>query len=98
MPDQPVEPSGPQAYPSGLEARVSRLEDNFDAMKTDMTEIRVSIARLEAKFDAIIPQLATKEQVAQLPTRTYLWGVLGVLIACIYGGFGAALAAYTVLR
>ena len=35
---------------------------------------------------------------AKLPTRTYLWGVLGVLIACIHGGFGAALAAYTMLR
>lgn len=98
MPDQPIEPAVPQAYPSGLEARVSRLEDSFTGMKTDVNEIRVSIARLEAKFDATIPHLATKEQMAKLPTRTYLWGVLGVLIACIYGGFGAALAAYTMLR
>lgn len=77
---------------------MSRLEDNFDAMKTDMNEIRLSIARIEAKFDATIPHLATKEQMAKLPTRGYLWGVLGVLIACIYGGFGAALAAYSVLH
>lgn len=77
--------------PSGeakLDLSVARLEAKLD----------LSVGRLEAKFDATIPHLATKEQMAKLPTRTYLWGVLGVLIACIYGGFGAALAAYTMLR
>lgn len=88
---------------------MSRLEDNFDAMKTALNEVRLSIARidakldasvgrLEAKFDATIPDLATKDQIAKLPTRGYLGGVLGVLIACIYGGFGAALDAYSVLH
>jgi hypothetical protein len=116
MPDQPVERSDPTPYPPALEVRVSRLEQDSRDIRETMARLEAAVTRLEAKtdrlevkFDATIPHLATKEdlagvkehvavQIAMLPTRTYLWGVLGVLIACIYGGFGAALAAYTALR
>ena len=46
----------------------------------------------------LLPHLATKEQVAALPTRTYLWAVLGALITAIFGAFGAGLAAIAMLR
>ena len=131
MPDQPVEPTGPAAYPSALEVRVSHLESDARDTRTILADIKASLARLEAKFDATIPHLeakfdvtiphleakfdatiprleakfdatiphlATKEQVAKLPTREYLWGVVGVLIAGIFGAFGVSLAAYTVFH
>ncbi len=122
MPDQSVEHGDRQPYPSGLEARVSRLEDGMQDMRGSLGRLEATMARLEAMFIAtlphlatrqdivilphlatkediaLLPHLATKEQVAALPTRTYLWGVLGVLITAIFGAFGAGLAAIAMLR
>jgi uncharacterized coiled-coil protein SlyX len=119
MPDDMVEGSGGQPYPSDLEARVSRLEGEMSELRAILVRLEAGIARLdermgrleermtrlegqmtglEERVDATLPHLATKEQVALLPTRTYMWGVLGVLITAMFGAFGAGLAAVAILH
>jgi hypothetical protein len=60
--------------------------------------LEAGFARLEALFISALPHLATKEEVARLPTKTYMWAVLAVLITAMYGAFGAGLAAIAMLR
>jgi hypothetical protein len=126
MPDQPVEPEGRGPYPSNLEIRVSRLEDDVSDIaasfgrlaaatqrlderigrletSTERLDARVGsleagFARLEALIVSTLPHLPTKEEVARLPTKTYVWAILAVLITAMYGAFGAGLAAIALLR
>jgi hypothetical protein len=88
-----------------LDERVGRLEATTDrlAATTERLDGRVGhleagFARLEALFISTLPHLATKEEVARLPTKTYVWAVLAVLITAMYGAFGAGLAAIALLR
>lgn len=81
-----------------LEAGFARLEAGFDRLTTGCSRVETGLTVLEARFDATIPHLATKEQIAMLPTKIYMWGVLGVLVTCILGTFAAVLAAISVLH
>lgn len=100
MPDQ-IDPTSPGPYVLALESRVSRLED-------EVRDNRGALARLEAamaRIEATLPHLATKADLAELraelaekPSKTYLWAVMGVLITAILGSFAAGLAAISVLR
>ncbi|MEO9188718.1 MAG: hypothetical protein ABI224_01765 [Acetobacteraceae bacterium] len=78
-------------------------------MRGSLTRLELAIARIEAMLAATIPHLATKAQVAELgaelraelaekPSKAYLWLVLGVLVTAILGSFGAGLAAVSVLH
>lgn len=97
MPDTPVEPNSAAPYDPRLELRVSRLEADV----RELREIAQSIARIEA----VLPHLATKADVAELraelraelaekPSRTYLWGVMTALITA----YAAGIAIIAVLR
>jgi len=76
---------------------MSELHDlRLDPLEEDMREIRAVLARLEpviVNINAQQPHLATKAEIAKLPTRGYLWGV----IAAMVGAYTAALAAVAVL-
>jgi hypothetical protein len=101
MPDIHVENSGAQPYDPRMEARVARLEE-------DVREVKGILARIEPmiiRIDATMPHLATKAELTQLgselrtelaekPSKTYMWGVLGGLIAA----YAAGLAALAVIR
>ena len=102
MPDTPVDKGRGAPYDGGMEARVSRLED-------EMRVIRDVVIRIEAMLAAVLPTLATKAELADLraelraelaekPSKTYLWGILGVLVTAILGAFGAGLAAVAILH
>jgi len=89
-------PDGP-----GLETRISRIEE-------DIRDIRAILGRLEPmiiRIDAQLAHLATKAELADLraelradlaekPSRVYLWGVLAALLAA----YGCGLAALAILR
>ena len=101
MPDSHVENNAPAPYDPRMEARVARPEE-------DMREVKVILARTEPmiiRIDATMPHLATKAELADLggnlraelaekPSKTYMWGVLGVLITA----YAAGLAAMAVIR
>ena len=104
MPDT-IEPSAGGPYSSSLEARVSRLEEEGRDMRGSLTRLELAVARIEAMLAATIPHLATKAQLAELraelaekPSKAYLWLVLGVLVTAILGSFGAGLAAVSILH
>jgi hypothetical protein len=101
MPDMPVEKGGHPNYDPGMDARVTRLEDDMREMKGILARIEPMIIRI----DATLPFLATKSELAQLgsdlrteladkPGKAYMWAVLGVLITA----YAAGLAAMAVLR
>jgi hypothetical protein len=105
MPDTPLERSGGGPYDPALEPRVSRLEDDMRDMRTTMVRLEVSVARIEAMLDATLPHLATKAEVTDLrmevrtgladkPGKTYMWGILAVLITA----YAAGLAALAIVR
>ncbi len=101
MPDTPVEREPTPPSPPGLEWRVSRLEEEMREVKATLAQILSIVVRIEAT----LPHLATKAELAELraelradlaekPSRAYLWGVLAVLVTA----YGAGLAAVAVLR
>lgn len=108
MPDT-VDPSSAGSYPAGLEARVSSLEKEGRDMRESLARLEVAVARIEAMLAATIPHLATRAQLAELgaelraelaekPSKTYLWLVVGVLITAILGSFAAGLTAVSILH
>jgi hypothetical protein len=79
------------------EARRGRLGRGVSDIKAILTRLEPMIVRIDAQF----PHLATKAEVAELradiadkPSRTYLWGVLAALLAA----YGCGLAALAILK
>ena len=104
MPDT-VEPSANGPYLPSLEARVSRLEEEQRGMRGSLARLELAVARIEAMLAATLPHLVTKAELAELraelaekPSKTYLWLVLGVLMTAVLGSFGAGLAAISILH
>ena len=64
-----------------------------------MTHVKGSIARLEqgmaelrvmaARIDAQIPYLATKADLAEKPSKTYMWGIMAALLTAYACGLAA---------
>lgn len=48
----PLKSGGGGGTFDGMEARVGQLERSVDRIQTDVTDIRVSLARIEAKLDS----------------------------------------------
>jgi hypothetical protein len=71
------------------------------ATKAELSEL---LARIDTLSGAL-PHLATKAELSELradladkPGKTYLWAVIGVLVAAIVASYGAGLAAIALLR
>ena len=105
MPDMHIENAGPHPYDPGMEARVARLEQDMHEVKAVLSRLEPLIVRIDAVIGATLPTLATKAELVELgsglraelaekPSKTYLWGVLGVLIMA----YAAGLAALAVIR
>ena len=98
-PDTAVERGEPSPY-AALEARVGSLED-------DMREVRATLGQMLpmiVRIDATLPHLATKAELqsvltnlAEKPSKGYLWGVLAVLVTAVVATYGATLAAIPIL-
>jgi hypothetical protein len=101
MPDSPLDKHFSGPYDPGMEQRVARLEDDMREMKASVVrleasvhDVRQSTARIEAMFAATVPHLATKADLADKPTKIYLWGVLAVLLT----SYASGLAALAILK
>lgn len=98
--DNPVEPQDGRAY-DALASRVARVEGDVRSINDTLTELKVMVARMDARLDAQLPHLATKAEIAELraelaekPGKTYMWGILGVLLTA----YACGLAALAILK
>ena len=102
--DNPVEPSGGGAY-DALSARVARVEGDVRTINDTLVELKVMVARMDARLDAQLPHLATKAEIAHLETRmeagfadkpgkAYMWGILSALLTA----YACGLAALAILK
>jgi glycerol kinase len=104
MPDTPVAgPHGPH-YDPLMEARVSRLEQETREEKTARARLEAAVLEIKTLLTTVLPHLATKADIAELraelrgelaekPSKTYMWGVLAVLTA-----YACGLAALAILK
>ncbi len=74
-------------------------------VKSTLSRLEPLIIRIDATLTSTLPHLATRAELANLrsemnekfgdvPTKTYLWGLIGVLITA----YAAGLAALAVLK
>jgi hypothetical protein len=93
MPDIPVAGGGGSPYNPDMEARLSRLEEDMREVKATNTRLEAAVIRIEAMLTATLPHLATKAELADKPGKTYMWGILAVLLTA----YGLGLASIAVL-
>jgi len=101
MPDTPVAgPQGP-AYDPLMEARVSRLEEEMREVKAAGVRLEAAVLEIKTILTTVLPHLATKADIAELraelaekPGKTYMWGVLAVLLTA----YACGLAALAILK
>lgn len=89
------------ATKSAMEASIGRMEAMLTASLPRLatkSAMQASIGGMEAMLAATLPHLATNAELAEKPSKTYLWGILGVLVAAILGAFAATLAAVSILH
>ena len=90
---------------SDMKSSVGRLEETAKDLRDTTSRLEVAIVRVEANLDATLPHLATKAEVAELradmvagfadkPSKTYVWGILGVLLTA----YACGLAGLAVLK
>jgi hypothetical protein len=94
MPDTPVAQRGGGHYDPVMEIRVSRLEEDMRDMKSSMTRLEMTTVRIETMLAATLPYLATKADLAEKPSKTYMWGVLAVLLTA----YACGLAGLAILK
>jgi hypothetical protein len=88
--DGPVEPSSGEPYDPGIERRLARVETDVRDLKDVLGELKVMVARIDAQ----IPYLATKADIADKPSKSYMWGILAALLTA----YACGLAALAVLK
>jgi hypothetical protein len=105
MPDTPV--AGPHRphYDLLMEARVSRLEEEMREERAGRARLEAAVLRVETILTTVLPHLATKADIAELraelrgelaeqPSKTYMWGILAVLLTA----YACGLAALAILK
>jgi hypothetical protein len=84
---------------------VGRLELTTGKLEERMGRVELAVTRIEAMLAATLPHLATKAEVAELrtemvagfadkPGKTYMWGILAVLLTA----YACGLAALAILK
>ena len=58
-------------------------------LETGLTDLRQTVTRIETMFATALPHLATKADLAEKPSKAYLWGVLAVLLTAYASGLAA---------
>jgi hypothetical protein len=84
-----------------MEQRVSRLEEDMRDMKSSVSRLEATTSRLEMNIieiktmlAATLPHLATKADLAEKPGKTYMWGILAVLLTA----YACGLAGLAILK
>jgi hypothetical protein len=94
MPDTPVARHGGGHYDPVMELRVSRLEEDMRDMKSSMTRLEMATVEIKTMLATTLPHLATKADLAEKPSKTYMWGVLAVLLTA----YACGLAGLAILK
>ncbi len=92
-------------YDPSMEARVTRLEEDMREVKAAIVRLETTTTEIKTLLLATLPHLATKAEVSDLkgeltaalaekPSKTYMWGVLAVLLTA----YACGLAALAVLK
>ena len=77
-----------------MEARIARLEEDVREVKATTTRLELAVVRIETMLTATLPHLATKAELAEKPSKTYMWGILAVLLTA----YACGLAALAILK
>jgi hypothetical protein len=85
-----------------MESRIARLEEDMRDVRSVLSRLepglatRAEVADLRTEVSKEIADLCNAMilRFAEVPTRTYLWGILGVLITA----YDAGLAALAVIK
>jgi hypothetical protein len=94
MPDIPVARHDGGPYDRGMEARISRLEEDMREVKSAVGRLEATTIEIKAMLAATLPHLATKAELAEKPGKTYMWGILAVLLTA----YACGLAGLAVLK
>lgn len=73
------------------EARIDRLETRLDGFEDRLRHIEEIVIRIDERLAATLPTLATKAELADKPSRLYLWGVIAAMTAAYTAGIGVLL-------
>jgi hypothetical protein len=74
MPDTAVADHGGSPYDPVMEIRVSRLEGDMRDVNSSIGRLEMTSLRIETMLAATLPHLATKADLAEKPSKTYMWG------------------------
>ena len=79
-----------------LKAMFARMDERLEqlATKADVAKVESRLDVMDARLDATLPHLATSAGLAEKPGKTYMWGILGVLLTA----YACGLAALAVLK
>ena len=77
-----------------MEQRVARLEEDMREVKSDLKELRATTIEIKTMLTSTLPHLATKADLAEKPGKTYMWGILAVLLIA----YACGLAGLAVLK
>ena len=94
MPDIPLAGPTGGSYDPNMEARIARLEEDIREVKATTSRLEMAIVRVETMLTATLPHLATKAELAEKPSKTYMWGILAVLLTA----YACGLAALAILK
>jgi hypothetical protein len=101
MSDFLIDESGISPYIAPREEDVAKLEEEMRDVKTVLSRLEPLIVRIDAALTSTLQHLATRSQVGadisslridmtqklfELPTKTYMWGVLAVLVTAYTAG------------
>ena len=64
------------------------------AVKVTLPRMEASIIRIETMLATTLPYLATKADLGEKPSKTYMWGVLAVLLTA----YACGLAGLAILK
>jgi hypothetical protein len=79
------------AVDAKFDAVDAKMDAKFDAMDAKMD---AKLGVMDARLEATLPHLATKADLADKPSKTYMWGILAALLTA----YACGLAALAVLK
>ena len=68
---------------------MSEVKASLERLELGMADMRVMLARTDARIDAHLPYLVTKADLAEKPSKTYMWGILATLLTANACGLAA---------
>lgn len=80
------------------ENRLDRLERDVAEIKTTLANLVPLIHRIDERLNTALPQLATKAELADKPSRGYLWGVMAAMVGAHAVALAAAALIFSILQ